>query len=182
MNELKFLEAFGTINDDLIREADIDIEKQHNTKTAVSGRKIYTFGSIAAAAVIAVSIAVICNAHKPSELLIKNSSVLTDNSDDYQPENNDNNVVIPASKTTGYTQKTTVSSETTTVKSTDISDLTEYENTDAPIVSDNSVQQTTPEERIYTPNENNSSGDSPASFAEKIMKRAQEAGIDVEED
>ena len=34
----------------------------------------------------------------------------------------------------------------------------------------------------YTSNENNSSGDSPASFAEKIMKRAQEAGIDVEED
>ena len=34
----------------------------------------------------------------------------------------------------------------------------------------------------YTSNENNSSGDSPASFAEKIMKRAQEAGIDVEEE
>lgn len=69
MTELKFLEAMGNIGDDLLKEADVDIEKTYAAKPVVSKRRIYTVGSVAAAAVITVGSAVFFNAHSPSELL-----------------------------------------------------------------------------------------------------------------
>lgn len=69
MTELKFLEAMGNIGGDLLKEADVDIEKNYIAKPAVSKRRIYAIGSVAAAAVITVGSAVFFNAHSPSELL-----------------------------------------------------------------------------------------------------------------
>lgn len=69
MTELKFLEIMGNIGDDLLKEADVDIEKNYIAKPAVSKRRIYAVGSVAAAAVIAVGSAVFFSAHSPSELL-----------------------------------------------------------------------------------------------------------------
>lgn len=70
MNELRFLEAIGKIDDSLIREADIGIA----LKPAVPKRRIYAFASVAAAAVIVVGTAAFIYSQKSSEILADNSS------------------------------------------------------------------------------------------------------------
>lgn len=83
MTELKFLEAMGNIGDDLLKEADVDIEKRYISKPAVSKRRIYTVGAVAAAAVITVGSAVFFNAHSPSELLGGDRFVQSNNNKEY---------------------------------------------------------------------------------------------------
>ena len=81
MNELKFLEVMGKIDDDLIREADVRTAVKEKSKPTISKRSIYAFGSVAAAAVITVSSVAFYNAHNPSDMLADHSIVQPDNSD-----------------------------------------------------------------------------------------------------
>ena len=86
MNELRFLEIMGKIDDDLIRGAMSDT-KQKDSRI-VTRRNICAFGSVAAAAVITVGSVAFYNAHKPSDLLADHSVIEQDNShkDDGNPE------------------------------------------------------------------------------------------------
>ena len=86
MNELRFLEIMGKIDDDLIRGAMSDT-KQKDSRI-VTRRNICVFGSVAAAAVITVGSVAFYNAHKPSDLLADHSVIEQDNShkDDGNPE------------------------------------------------------------------------------------------------
>ena len=86
MNELRFLEIMGKIDDDLIRGAMSDT-KQKDSRI-VTRRNICAFGSVAAAAVIMVGSVAFYNAHKPSDLLADHSVIEQDNShkDDGNPE------------------------------------------------------------------------------------------------
>ena len=78
MNELRFLEIMGKIDDDLIRGAMSDT-KQKDSRI-VTRRNICAFGSVAAAAVITVGSVAFYNAHKPSDLLADHSVIEQDNS------------------------------------------------------------------------------------------------------
>ena len=86
MNELRFLEIMGKIDDDLIRGVMSDT-KQKDSRI-VTRRNICAFGSVAAAAVITVGSVAFYNAHKPSDLLTDHSVIEQDNShkDDGNPE------------------------------------------------------------------------------------------------
>lgn len=91
MNELRFLEIMGKIDDDLIRGAMSDT-KQKDSRI-VTRRNICAFGSVAAAAVITVGSVAFYNAHKPSDLLADHSVIEQDNS--HQDDGNSNHQVIP---------------------------------------------------------------------------------------
>ena len=78
MNELRFLEIMGKIDDDLIRGAMSDT-KQKDSRI-VTRRNICAFGSVAAAAVITVGSVAFYNAHKPSDLLADHSVIEQDSS------------------------------------------------------------------------------------------------------
>lgn len=85
MNELRFLEAVGNIDDDLIREADANALPKHIRVR----RGIYAFGSVAAAAVITIGSAAFYRAHQPAGLpagsaAVQQTSVRTDST---APEN-----------------------------------------------------------------------------------------------
>ena len=93
MNELKFLEVMGKIDNELIREADINTAEKPKTMRLISKRSIYAFGSVAAVAAIAVGSVLFFNSYAPSNLV--DNSVI-------QPDKNGNNLpdteaVIPAS-------------------------------------------------------------------------------------
>ena len=105
MNELKFLEIMGKIDDDLIKEADEKPVGKQRSKPIRPRQKLYAACSVAAAAVITVGSVAFYNAHKPSDLMLDNSVVqpsLTENSND--PQNND----IPNLTEEGTTEKTNV--------------------------------------------------------------------------
>ena len=78
MNELRFLEIMGKIDDDLIRGAMSDT-KQKDSRI-ITRRNICAFGSVAAAAVITVGSVAFYNAHKPSDLLADHSVIEQDSS------------------------------------------------------------------------------------------------------
>lgn len=65
MNELKFLKVMGKIDEDLLKEAEVDIEKKYSSKPSISKRSIFAFGSVAAAAVVAISSVAFYNSYKP---------------------------------------------------------------------------------------------------------------------
>ena len=115
MNELRFLEVMGKIDDDLIKEADIDIDQQCNNKPAISKRNIYAFGSVAAAAAITIGSVAFYNAHNPADLLSNSSIIQSDNNDDNLPK--DNSAISTASteaeKTTSTSKDSTTNKETT---------------------------------------------------------------------
>ena len=77
MNELKFLEAIGKIDSDLIKEADIEQKK------TFPKRKIYAFGSAAAVAAIAFGSVLLFNSYGQSGSVVDNSII--------QPNNNGEN-------------------------------------------------------------------------------------------
>lgn len=132
MNELRFLEIMGKIDDDLIKDAMSDTKPKDSR--IVTKRNIYAFGSVAAAAVITVGSVAFYNAHKPSDLLVDYSIIEQDNShkDDY----NSNHQGIPTTTSsdkadehttndsaiasqTDKTQEDTKGTVATTVKDTD---------------------------------------------------------------
>ena len=77
MNELKFLEAIGKIDSDLIKEADVEQKK------IFPKRKIYAFGSAAAVAMVAFGSVLLFNSYGQSGSVVDNSVI--------QPNNNENN-------------------------------------------------------------------------------------------
>ena len=77
MNELKFLEAIGKIDGDLIKEADIEQKK------TFPKRKIYAFGSVAAVAAVAFGSVLLFNSYGQSGSVVDNSII--------QPNNNGEN-------------------------------------------------------------------------------------------
>ena len=77
MNELKFLEAIGKIDSDLIKEADVEQKK------IFPKRKIYAFGSAAAVAMVAFGSVLLFNSYGQSGSVVDHSVI--------QPNNNENN-------------------------------------------------------------------------------------------
>ena len=155
MNELRFLEIIGKIDDDLIRGAMSDVKKQESRVTPK--RNIFAFGSVAAAAVITVGSVAFYNAHKPSDLLADHSVIEQDNS--HKDDGNSNHQGIPAATssdnesiaTTTHNQKATASTtqadehisdthiaedsieqQTVLAKNTDTSDVIKPPSTKAP--------------------------------------------------
>lgn len=155
MNELRFLEIMGKIDDDLIRGAMSDAKQKESRVTPK--RNIFAFGSVAAAAVITVGSVAFYNAHKPSDLLADHSVIEQDIS--HKDDENSNNQGVPATTsggkesaiTTAHTQKNTASTtqadehisdthiaedsseqQTVSAKNTDTSDVIEPPSTKAP--------------------------------------------------
>ena len=145
MNELRFLEIMGKIDDDLIRGAMFDT-KQKDSRI-VTRRNICAFG-----AVITVGSVAFYNAHKPSDLLADHSVIEQDIS--HKDDENSNNQGIPATTsggkesaiTTAHTQKNTASTTQADVRSEIIS----Y--TD--IADDSREQQTVSAKNTNTSDEN----------------------------
>ncbi len=146
MNELRYLEIIGKIDDDLISGAITDTSHKKDNRV-ITRRNIYAFASVAAAAVITVGSVVFYNVHKPSELISGNSSVLTDSREEYQYEGNNDDGVI------SDIQKGTASTTAADIKSTHISDSVKNENTDTLIEDDSCVQHTDSSEKINTTDE-----------------------------
>ena len=153
MNELRFLEIMGKIDDDLIRGAMSDT-KQKDSRI-VTRRNICAFGSVAAAAVITVGSVAFYNAHKPSDLLADHSVIEQDNS--HKNDGNSDHQGIPAATssdnksilaTTTHNQKATASTTQADVRSEDISDTH--------IAEDSSEQQTASPKNTSRSNESKS--------------------------
>jgi len=79
MNELRFLEVFGRIDDDLLREAEIAPERQCHKKPSITRKRVFLIGSVATAAVMAVGAAAFFNAHTGSALLNRHTVPESDN-------------------------------------------------------------------------------------------------------
>ncbi|MBR6622496.1 MAG: hypothetical protein IKK91_01160 [Ruminococcus sp.] len=146
MNELRFLEIIGKIDDDLISGAITDTCQKKDNRV-ITKRNIYAFASVVAAAVITVGSVVFYNVHKPSELISGNSSVLTGSREEYQYEGNNDDGVI------SDIQKGTASTTAADIKSTNISDSVKNENTDTLLEDDSCAQNTDSSEKINTTDE-----------------------------
>ncbi len=85
MNELKFLEVMGKIDNELIREADVNTAEHPKTMRLISKRSIYAFGSVAAVAAIAVGSALLFNSYNPSNF-VDNSVIQPDKNGDNLPD------------------------------------------------------------------------------------------------
>lgn len=130
MNELKFLEVMGKIDDDLIREADVSTAVKAKPKPTISKRSIYAFGSVAAATVITVSSVAFYNAHKPSDMLADHSIVQPDDSDLSPDQHNSptTNHADTSASTSSYADDTHSSEQRETQKAV----TTEVQATDLP--------------------------------------------------
>ena len=120
MNELKFLEVMGKIDNELIREADINTAEQPKTMRLISKRSIYAFGSVAAVAAIAVGSALLFNSYNPSNL-VDNSVIQPNKSGDNLP---DTESVVPVSSDDESKEETSAanSDQDNSAKSTDEKD------------------------------------------------------------
>lgn len=134
MNELRFLEVIGKIDEDLLKEADVDIEKQYSSKPSIAKRRIYAFGSVAAAAVVTVGSVAVYTSHPPSDLLVDHSIVHQDISSKNNNETNNKGI----SSATDYDDPT----EKSTLNEDNIQQ-TDPMNPQATSVSDDSFVQTT---------------------------------------
>ena len=152
MNELKFLEVMGKIDNELIREADINTAEQPKRMRLISKRSIYAFGSVAAVAAIAVGSALLFNSYDPSNL-VDNSVIQPNESGDNLP---DTESVVPVSSDDESEEETTASNSDhdNSAKSTDekdhsVSDVSEQPSTDvsnpesSSAPQDNSTPQST---------------------------------------
>lgn len=143
MNELRFLEIMGKIDDDLISGAMSDAKQKDSS--VITKRNICTFGSVAAAAVITVGSVAFYNAHKPSDLLVDHSVIEQDNSHKDDGKCNQQGVLA-----------TTKGTVTTSVKNTDtVESETDANNANSQTqhTSDSSAidaQQGNPQEHEHT--------------------------------
>ena len=143
MNELKFLEAIGKIDGDLIKEADVEKKK------TFPKRKIYAFGSAAAVAAVAFGSVLLFNSYGQSGSVVDNSII--------QPNNNGENShtvnsVFPVSSAEESKQDSrglnSNNSKTENSKDESVNDVSKQPSTDtssqnissAPV--DNSISQT----------------------------------------
>ena len=118
MNELRFLEALGGIDDDLIREAYIDIEKPVSVRAASSGMNLYVIGSVAAAAVISVGAAAFYNSHRPEKLLSESSVIVSEDHGEVTSAATDNEKTSSLAETSAAPEKTTAEHSDKTEPST----------------------------------------------------------------
>lgn len=115
MDELRFLEVMGKIDNELIREADVDTAEHPKPM-----RIIYAFGSVAAVAAIAVGCALLFNSYTPSNL-VDNSVIQPNNSGENLPYTES---IVPTSSGKESKEETnTVNSDhSNSTKSTDEKD------------------------------------------------------------
>lgn len=120
MNELKFLEVMGKIDNELIREADINTAEQPKRMRLISKRSIYAFGSVAAVAAIAVCSALLFNSYNPSNF-VDNSVIQPNKSGDNLP---DTESIVPVSSDDESKEETNTSNSNhdNSTKSTDEKD------------------------------------------------------------
>ena len=162
MNDLKFLEIMGKIDDDLIREADVDSAAGKKSKPIISKNVVYAIGSVAAAAVITVSSVAFYNYHKPSDLLVDHSAIQQDNpsQNDSNPDNqgipvttNGDNVAEHSTSSTADTVQTdekqpstneTVSTEIQDTNTIVLENDTSKTDTQTQSPSDNTTPETQP--------------------------------------
>ena len=144
MNELKFLEVMGKIDNELIREADINTPEQPKRIRLISKRSIYAFGSVAAVAAIAVGSALLFNSYDPSNL-VDNSVIQPNESGDNLP---DTESVVPVSSDGESKEETNASNvdHDNSTKSTDekdhsVSDVPEQPSTDVSNLESSSAPQ-----------------------------------------
>lgn len=107
MNELRFLEVIGLLDDDIVREAYPDGLHDTLHKPAVSRKKIYAVSTVAAAAVITIGTAAFYHTHKPSDMLDAPSQ-----SEDKLPD--PDNTVINATEPPASTDTSAAPPETQT--------------------------------------------------------------------
>ena len=150
MNELRFLEIMGKIDDDLIRGAMSDT-KQKDSRI-VTRRNICAFGSVAAAAVITVGSVAFYNAHKPSDLLADHSVIEQDNS--HKNDGNSDHQGIPA--TTSSDNESILATTALTQKATASTTQADEHISDTYIAEDSSEQQTVSPKNTSRSNESKS--------------------------
>lgn len=142
MNELRFLKAMGKIDEDILKEAEVDIEKKYRSKPSISKRKIYAFGSVAAAAVVTVGSVAAYNSHNPSDLLVDHSII---QQDIFGKNDDSNNNGVPlATDNNDPTEKSTLNEDN--IQQTDPM------NTQDTSISDDSFMQTTTVNNSNEPN------------------------------
>ncbi len=153
MNELKFLEAIGKIDGDLIKEADIEQKK------TFPKRKIYAFGSAAAVAAVAFGSVLLFNSYGQSGSVVDNSII--------QPNNNGENShtvnsVFPVSSAEESKQDSrglnSDNSKTENSKDESVNDVSKQTSTDtssqniSSAPADNSIPQITESQTEHNPN------------------------------
>lgn len=130
MNELEFLDAVGKIDDELLKEADIDTEYVPAHKISVTRRRIYALSSSAAAAVAIVTFA-LCNNLVPPELADNSSftesgiSYFTTSADNDNPASDATEALPEISENNNPTDSSAVTSITSDNKEPDTSCNTE---------------------------------------------------------
>lgn len=134
MNELRFLKVMGKIDEDLLKEAEVDIEKKYRSKPSISKRRIYAFGSVAAAAVVTVGSVAVYSSHNPFDLLVDHSIVHQDIPSQNNNEPNNNGVPL-VTDNNDPTEKSTLNEDN--IRQTDPM------NPQGASVSDDSFMQTT---------------------------------------
>ena len=150
MNELRFLEIMGKIDDDLIRGAMSDVKQKDSRVTPK--RNICAFGSVAAAAVITVGSVAFYNAHKPSDLLADHSVIEQDNS--HKDDGNSDHQGIPA--TTSSDNESILATTALTQKATASTTQADEHISDTYIAEDSSEQQTVSPKNTSRSNESKS--------------------------
>ena len=117
MNELRFIQALGNLDDALLREAEVDIEQQGRTMPILSKRNLCVFGTVAAVAAIAVGVAAYRHTAPPPVLPLQNensavlagsemTSSVTAHSDENLP-NETSSSVATAENTSDVSKQTT---------------------------------------------------------------------------
>ncbi len=153
MNELKFLEAIGKIDSDLIKEADVEQKK------IFPKRKIYAFGSAAAVAAVAFGSVLLFNSYGQSGSVVDNSII--------QPNNNGENShtvnsVFPVSSAEESKQDSrglnSDNSKIENSKDESVNNVSEQPSTDtssqniSSAPADNSIPQITESQTEHNPN------------------------------
>ena len=153
MNELKFLEAIGKIDGDLIKEADVEQKK------TFPKRKIYAFGSAAAVAAVAFGSVLLFNSYGQSGSVVDNSII--------QPNNNGENShtvnsVFPVSSAEESKQDSrglnSDNSKIENSKDESVNNVSEQPSTDtssqniSSAPADNSIPQITESQTEHNPN------------------------------
>lgn len=130
MNELRFIQALGNLDDALLREADVNIE-QHERKTPIlSKRNLCVFGTVAAVAAIAVGVAAYRHTAPPPVLppQNENSAIIANNetttsliahSDENLPSKTSSSVATEETTSDGSKHTTPYPLDSSSVKITD---------------------------------------------------------------
>ena len=115
MNELSFLAAMGGIADDLLEEADVDLDEPREARTGTFKRNVLVIGAVAAAAAVAVGLTAFFRTPAPSGL--PGESAASDTGGATLPDGQTSGAPVPGGK-----EPTTVPGETTSAGSQNTTD------------------------------------------------------------